>query len=139
MKKVMVFGSFDILHPGHLHVFKSALEYGNYLVVVVARNKNIVENKKKEPFHNEEERFGMLSSISLVNKVLLGDLYDPYKVVKLESPDIIALGFDQQIFVDMLDDKIIEFGLETKIVRLPAYKPEKYASRLIKINLHKYI
>ena len=43
MKKVMTFGSFDVLHKGHEHYLKEAKSYGDYLIVVVARDENILK------------------------------------------------------------------------------------------------
>ena len=46
MKKVMVFGTFDGLHEGHLDFFRQAREYGDYLIVAVARDVNVKKIKK---------------------------------------------------------------------------------------------
>jgi len=46
-KKVMVFGTFDIFHPGHRSFLNQAKKYGNYLIVVVARDKQSKFSKNK--------------------------------------------------------------------------------------------
>ena len=138
MSTVMIFGSFDILHSGHFHVFKNAKQHGDKLVAVVARDKNMREYKNVEPFHTEEERRAMLENIQTIDEVVLGHPDDFYKVVKDKSPDVIALGYDQRLFVDKLESKLLEFGLNSKIVRLPSYKPEKYKSGKIKDYLMKH-
>ena len=56
MKKVMAFGSFDILHDGHKHYLKEAKSFGDYLVVIVARDENIVKFKGKKPKNDENYR-----------------------------------------------------------------------------------
>lgn len=68
----MVFGTFDGLHPGHYNFFKQAKKYGDYLIVVVARNIVIKKIKKHFPNKNEEERLTEVQKYKLVDKTLLG-------------------------------------------------------------------
>ena len=136
-KKIMVFGTFDIVHMGHLHLFTKAKEYGEYLVVSIARDKNVEKIKGIGSFHNEFERKSFLENIKNIDEVLLGDLDDPYKNIGIVKPDVIALGYDQNIFVDNLADKITDLGLETQIVRIPAYNELKYKSSKIKKYIEK--
>lgn len=137
MKKVMVFGTFDIIHMGHLHMFKKAKEYGDYLVVSLARDKNVEKIKGIGSFYAEKERKEFLENLKIVDEVILGHLSNPYKNIESVKPDFIALGYDQKIFVDELADKISEFGLNTQIVKLPAYRKLKYKSKYIKKYIEK--
>ena len=68
MKKVMVFGAFDLLHPGHLRFFKDAKEYGDYLVVVVGRDSTILAIKEKPPKYDEKERVSHLKKVDTIEK-----------------------------------------------------------------------
>lgn len=125
MKRVMLFGTFDILHAGHLYVFKKAKELGS-VTAVVARDGRVKKIKGQASIHSEKERVEMLKHIDLIDKVVLGSSgTDVYKVIKKERPHIIVLGYDQNHFVDQLEKKIIEYGLKTKIIRL---KPRKEAA-----------
>jgi len=137
----MVFGTFDFLHKGHLNFLRQAKKYGDYLIVVVARDKTVEAVKKHKPFYNEKERKIALEKTFLADKVVLGELKDKYAVIKKFSPDIIALGYDQKYFVKNLVKKLWEFGLKTKIVRLKPFQPSIYKSSLLrkKINLDKKI
>jgi len=135
MKKVMVFGTFDIVHLGHLNLFKQAKKLGDYLVVVVGRDITSKKIKKSTLVHNEKERLEFLKNIKLVDQAVLGNKIDYYKIIKTEKPDVIALGYDQQNFIDKLEEKIKEFGLNTKVVRLKSYKPEKHKSGEIRKKL----
>ena len=47
MKKVIVFGTFDILHQGHLDFFRQAKQYGDYLIVAVAHDENVKKSRPK--------------------------------------------------------------------------------------------
>ena len=126
MKKVMVFGTFDILHKGHKNFFKQAGKYGDYLIVVVARDKTVKEVKGKLPRHNEKIRKSNLVKVKLADKIILGNLKDKYLKIREESPDVICLGYDQKNFTNGLSK------LKIKVVKLKSYKPTVYKSSLIK-------
>ena len=129
MKKVMVFGTFDILHPGHIHMLKEASEYGDFLITVLAKDKVVEKIKRHKPLHNEKTRVSNMKQAGIANKVRLGYINDKYKVIKEEKPDIIALGYDQKVFVDKLTDVIED---HVQIVRLAPFKPEIYKSSKMK-------
>jgi len=139
MKKVLIFGTFDIVHMGHIHMFKEARGYGDYLVVVIARDQNVEVIKGEQSFHNEAERHEFLSHVKLVDEVRLGDLNDPYKVIVDVCPDIIALGYDQRVFVDDLAQAITDHNIPAQIVRLMPYDEQRYKSHLIKKYMKRII
>lgn len=132
MKKVIVFGTFDIVHMGHIHMFKQAREYGDYLVAVIARDVNVEKIKGIGSLHTEKERAAFLTYIQLIDEVCLGGFVDPYKVLKEQRPDVVALGYDQKIFVDRLEEALTNFGIEAQIVRLSPYSEERFKSSKIK-------
>ena len=121
----MVFGTFDILHPGHLHMLKEAKEHGDFLVVIIARDQTVSTLKGKKPQHDEVARVKNLEALNIADEVRLGSLGDKYKVIREEKPDIIALGYDQKFFTEQLTTII---GKETPVIRLAAYMPEIYKS-----------
>jgi glycerol-3-phosphate cytidylyltransferase-like family protein len=121
MKKVIIFGAFDELLEQYVHIIKEAKEYGDYLVVVIALDKTISSLGNKQPKHNQDQRMKQVMELGLADKVRLGYLDDPYRAIREEIPDIVALGFDQKVFVDDLSDNIPE---TTRIVRLSPHKTE---------------
>ncbi len=125
MKKVMIFGTFDVLHPGHIHLLKEAKEYGDYLVVIVALDSTVLEVKRKLPKNNEQTRLKKIIDLNLADKVRLGYPGNKYRVIDEEKPDIIALGYDQKFFTDQLEDQLED---HVQIVRLSSYLPEIYKS-----------
>lgn len=133
----MIFGTFDILHLGHLDLFRQARKLGDYLIVVVARDVNVKKIKKNQAINNEKERLELLQHIDLVDKAIWGDTRDVYKVIRTYKPDVIALGYDQKEFTDTLKDKIKEFKLAAKVVRLKPYKAGTKKSGKIKSLLLK--
>jgi len=131
MKKVMIFGTFDGIHKGHLDLFRQAKKYGDYLVVSVARDVNVKKVKNKLPVKNENERLKDLQNCPLIEQVLLGYEDNPYRIIGEVKPDIICLGYDQSSFTEKLEEKLKEMGLKPEIHRLKPYQPEKYHSSII--------
>lgn len=123
MKKVIVFGTFDEINDGHRHMLKEAKEYGDYLIVVVALDTTICALTNKKPKNNQEKRLAGVQALGLADKVRLGCLDDRYRAIREEQPDIVALGFDQKIFVDKLAENIPE---SSRIVRLSPHQPELF-------------
>ena len=128
MKKVMVFGTFDILHEGHLDFFRQAKALGDFLVVVVARNINVDRIKGHFPLHDEKRRLDQIRGLDMVDVAVLGHLEDPYRIIREEQPDVIALGYDQSSY----DKELYQRFPKTEIVRLKPYKPEIYKSSKLK-------
>lgn len=127
----MVFGTFDILHPGHIHMLKEAKNYGDFLVAIVARDQTVNSVKAKPPVHDEATRLNNLRALNIADLVRLGNLDDKYAVIREEKPDIIALGYDQKAFTDDLS-KIV--GDRVSIIRLSAYLPKIYKSSKIRAS-----
>ena len=137
--KVLVFGTFDIVHAGHIHMFEQAKEYAHHLTVCVGRDSNVEKIKGNDPLHTEQERVKFLTYISVIDEVRMGYLHDPYKIIGEIKPNIIALGYDQKVYVDKLADAITDMGLSIQIVRLVSYKPDKFKGRKIKKYLERFI
>jgi FAD synthetase len=127
-KIVMAFGTFDIFHPGHESYLEQARVLGEYLIVVVARDKNVLRVKKQETRNKEQERKNVLEESGLVDEVVLGDLEDKYAVIQRYRPEVIALGYDQRVDLVELREKLGEFKINAEIMRLKSFKPEIYKS-----------
>lgn len=136
---VMIFGCFDIIHPGHLFFFLEAKKYGDKLIAVVGRDKTIKNIKGKNSLYNEKERISMLSKIDVIDKVILGDKIDMYKVIEDHKPDVICLGYDQIEFIDRLEEELNKRNLSTQIVRLDEYRSDIYKSSKIKAEMSRKI
>jgi FAD synthetase len=132
MKRVLVFGTFDGLHPGHVNFFGQAKKLGDQLIAVVARDATVNVVKGHFPKRSELLRLKAVKQCKLVDEAVLGNLGDPYEIIKKIRPDIIALGYDQTSFITALPEYIKKENLNVEIVRLKPYKPENYKSSLIK-------
>ena len=86
MKKVIVFGTFDILHKGHLDFFKQAKAHGDFLAVVIGRDANVEKLKGQKPTNDEHQRMLVVYHADGVDLALLGDKEDPYRAARAQGP-----------------------------------------------------
>lgn len=86
MKKVITYGTFDLLHWGHINLLKRAKELGDYLVVAVSTDEfNAL--KHKQAFHSYENRKLILEAIRYVDEVIPEENWEQ-KVTDIEKYDI---------------------------------------------------
>src|SRR5258708_11063957 len=102
--KILVFGTFDILHPGHLNFFKQArkLSTRSYLIVSLARDVNVKKIKGNRPVYNEKQRLKRIQKLEVVNKAVLGGINNYLPHILKESPHVIALGYHQKAYAKNL-------------------------------------
>lgn len=137
MRKVLVFGTFDFLHIGHIHFLHHAKKKGDVLVVAVARDSVVKKIKKIAPIHDEKERKAIVSELSCLDTAVFGDRkLGQYAVLKKVHPDVVAVGYDQQAFEADLQKYIHAHGLNILVARIPAYKPKTRKSSSIKKALN---
>jgi len=130
MKRVMLFGTFDILHEGHLNLFKQAKNYGDYLIVVVARDSTVEDVKQHKTLYNENQRLTAVQKV--VDLAVLGNKDDKHKVIEEHKPDVICLGYDQKAFTETLESELKKRNLKAKIIRLKPFKEDIFKSSKIK-------
>lgn len=135
--RVLAFGTFDYIHAGHENYLNQAAALGDELYVIVARDQTAQSIRGFSPDHKEKTRLKMINALPYVTKAMLGDLEDKYKVLRKFKPDVIALGYDQFVFTHNLNKILIDFKLNTKIVRLASYEPQMYKSSLIRAEQQK--
>jgi FAD synthetase len=133
--KVMLFGTFDMIHKGHESFFRQAraLAVHPRLIVSVARDTSVARIKGMAPRLSEEKRCAILAQHPLIDEAVLGDAEGYMQHISRIRPDIIALGYDQEgEYVEHFERDMHAAGLETRIVRLKAFEPEVYkTSKLI--------
>ncbi|PIR76570.1 MAG: FAD synthase [Candidatus Magasanikbacteria bacterium CG10_big_fil_rev_8_21_14_0_10_42_10] len=133
MKTVLLFGTFDFLHSGHIFTFEEAKKLGDILVVSVARDSAVENIKGKKPLHAEEERLALVKHIDIVDDAFLGDEEQSvYSFFAEFVPDVIALGYDQDALKADLETFLKARRIATSYITLPAYKPEQMKSSKIK-------
>jgi len=133
----MAFGTFDILHPGHLYLFSEAKKFGDKLVVVVARDTTVLRIKHHAPLHKEEERLRLVQKVPGVDEAVLGDEHDYYKVLEQFTPAIICLGYDQKsMMTEKLQEELLRRGLKTIIMHIGPFQENEYKSSKLREKLH---
>ena len=131
--KVLVAGTFDFLHPGHIDFFRQAKKHGDFLVVVVARDVNAKMIKGRKPYFSQKERLALVAALDAVDKAVLGDSIDFFSAVRKERPDTIVLGYDQWAKENKINEALHRAGLDkTKVVRVKPFCKEKYKSSKIR-------
>ena len=132
MIKVMAMGTFDMLHPGHLNYLKEAKRYGDYLVVVVARDKTVEQERGRKPVVDEKDRLNMVKAVNLVDEAVLGNIGDKLSIVEKVKPDFICLGYDQRVDEHKLEEELKSRGLNIDVRRIKGYKSGIYKSSILK-------
>lgn len=134
--KIMVFGTFDGLHRGHLNFFIQArkLTKNSFLIVSIARDINVIKIKGKYPALNEGKRISLVKKCKLVDKVILSGTKNHLPHIVKENPDIIALGYDQKAYVKNLKKDLKNKGILVKVVRLQPYQEKIYKNDLLKME-----
>jgi FAD synthetase len=123
--KVMVFGTFDLLHKGHLYFLNEAKKHGSYLIVIIARDVTVERIKGKRPRHDELTRKNNVEKTKIADKVILGEKKLSFRFIADERPDIICFGYDQH------SQSVEKEFPKIKYVRIAAYEPHKYKSSKI--------
>ena len=117
-KKVLVAGTFEIIHPGHIKYLSEAWKLGR-VVAIVARDLTVRKIKGRDVVIPENQRVEVLKNIIYVHKVRLGYEDDMLRVVEEEKPDIILLGPNQPFNEDELKESLKRRGLKSiEVLRL---------------------
>ncbi len=127
----MVAGTFDIFHFGHEYFLKEAKNFGDELIVVIARDENVLKIKGKMPRNIEDKRLKKVLESKLADKVILGNKENIFNIIEEIKPNVICLGYDQPIDEIKLKQEINKRKLIIEVVRLKSFKPEIYKSSLM--------
>ncbi len=153
----MVFGTFDLLHPGHVYLIEEAAHLGK-VTVVVARDETVLQIKGRKPRESLKQRKKTIEQRFPEAIVVAGSASDFLEPIRNHRPDIILLGYDQKLPPgvtkksvtaaslppqgerlsegNMRKEKRLKFRDDKndlpKILRAKAHRPEKFKSSLMK-------
>jgi D-beta-D-heptose 7-phosphate kinase/D-beta-D-heptose 1-phosphate adenosyltransferase len=96
MTTVMVNGTFDVLHPGHVALLNTARSYGDHLIVAIDTDRRVRELKgEHRPINCQNDRRIMLSALKAVDIVEFFDnTEDLVKLMERYQPDVYVKGSD---------------------------------------------
>lgn len=105
MKKIITYGTFDLLHYGHINLLKRAKELGDYLVVVLSTDEFNWNMKKKKCYFSYEKRKALLEAIRYVDLVIPEENWEQkISDVKEFKIDTFVMGDDWKGKFDFLKD-----------------------------------
>ena len=104
MKKILTYGTFDLLHYGHINLLKRAKEMGDYLIVGLSTDEfNALKDKKS--YYSFEHRKMILEAIRYVDEVIPENSWDQkIEDVKKYDIDVFVMGDDWEGKFDFLKD-----------------------------------
>lgn len=134
MKIIWTNGCFDIMHPGHIELFKAAKALGDRLIVGIDTDEKVATDKGKDrPINNLFYRVAMLEAIKYIDEVhVFGSRKELEQLIEFYNPDVLIVGGDWR-YGDVVGR---EYAKEVRFFnRVGGYSTSK---TIDKIN-HKYL
>ena len=130
MKKVITYGTFDLLHYGHINLLRRARELGDYLVVVISTDEFNWNEKGKMCYFTYEQRKAMVEAIRYVDRVIPETNWEQKRTdVHDYDIDVFVMGDDWKGKFDFLKEEGVE------VVYLP--RTPEISTTQIKNDLNK--
>lgn len=109
MKKVITYGTFDLLHYGHINLLRRAKELGDYLIVAVSTDEFNWNEKQKRCYFSYEKRKQLLEAIKYVDEVIPEENWEQKRTdVHKYNADIFVIGDDWKGKFDFLKEEGVE-------------------------------
>ena len=121
MSRVVAQGTFDLLHPGHIHYLREAAAMGEELSVIVSRSTNVTH--KERPIVPADQRRAVVAALDPVDDALMGHPKDIFVPIEEIDPDVIVLGHDQHHEERAIEEALAERGIECIVRRASACEP----------------
>jgi FAD synthetase len=114
-KNVFVWGTFDLIHEGHMNFLTKAKKLGKLHVVIIPS----LRKTEKKLFHTDQQRLQNLLNTGTVDKVFIDSYPDGMKCFTRTKPDVFALGYDQKTeWETLLTDLLKIHYPDCEVVRL---------------------
>jgi D-beta-D-heptose 7-phosphate kinase/D-beta-D-heptose 1-phosphate adenosyltransferase len=108
-------GCFDIIHSGHIRVFKKCRSLGDIVIVGLNSDSSVRRLKgPKRPINDQKDRAEVVDSIRYIDYVVIFNELTPYKIIKMIKPDFLVKGGDYK------KDEVVgrEFAGKVVIVKM---------------------
>ena len=130
MKRVITYGTFDLLHYGHINLLRRAKEHGDYLIVALSTDEFNQNMKGKKCYFSYEQRKQLLEAVRFVDLVIPEENWEQKRTDMHEyHVDTFVMGDDWNGKFDFLKEEGVE------VVYLP--RTPEISSSQIKQDLHK--
>jgi glycerol-3-phosphate cytidylyltransferase len=104
-RTVITFGTFDVLHVGHIRVLQRAAELGDRLVVGVSADALNIAKKGRAPVFSQEERLEIVGSLKMVDEVFVEESLEKKRDYIVEhGADVLVMGDDWAGKFDWVSD-----------------------------------
>ncbi|GAB3678585.1 adenylyltransferase/cytidyltransferase family protein [Halopiger thermotolerans] len=120
--RVVAQGTFDLLHPGHVHYLEEAAAMGDELHVIVARAENITH--KPDPVLPDAQRRDTVAALEAVDRARLGHPEDFSVPIEAIDPDVLVLGHDQHHDEADVAAMLAEWGIDCRVERASPLEAE---------------
>ncbi|WP_144901536.1 adenylyltransferase/cytidyltransferase family protein [Halobellus captivus] len=127
-RRIVAQGTFDLIHPGHVHYLADAASMGDELHVIVARRENVTH--KEPPVLPDRQRRDVIDALEVVTEAHLGHTEDIFVPIERIDPDVIVLGHDQHHDDDAIRDALASRGIDCEVARASAREP-RYDDELL--------
>ena len=105
MKRVITYGTFDLLHYGHINLLRRAKEQGDYLVVALSTDEFNFQKKKEKCYFSYEKRKQLLEAIRYVDLVIAEESWDQKITdIKEYQIDTFVMGNDWTGKFDFIEE-----------------------------------
>ena len=109
MKRVITYGTFDLLHYGHINLLKRAKSYGDYLIVAVSTDEFNWKDKHKKSYFTYEQRKALVEAIRYVDLVIPEESWEQKRSDAREyHVDTFVIGEDWKGKFDFLKEEGVE-------------------------------
>ncbi len=129
---VLASGVFDLLHLGHVKFLEEAKKAGGEnaeLVVIIARDSTVQRTKGRRPVMPENQRRMLVEALKVVDEALLGvEIFNIAEVIDRVKPDVIALGYDQDIMEKQVCNYIAKQDLSIRVMRVEKFEEDELNS-----------
>lgn len=129
MKRVITYGTFDLLHYGHINLLRRAKKLGDYLIVVLSTDEFNWNEKQKKCYFNYEKRKKLLEAIRYVDLVIPEENWDQ------KTSDVLQYKVDTFVMGDDWKNKFDFLNEYCNVVYLP--RTPEISTTQIKKDLNK--
>ena len=103
MKRVITFGTFDVLHVGHIRILERAKQLGHHLTVGISSDALNFSKKQRNPVYPERDRSELIASLKFVDAVFIEESLElKAEYIKEHAADILVMGDDWEGKFDFL-------------------------------------